>query len=268
MIKVAERAPRGDSTLFLMAKRGIVVTGGATGIGRAIADAFVSEGDLVHILDEDGDQVAEACQQAGLTATVGDVSDPHAVERLFNEAQAEMSRIDVLINNAGVSGPAAGVEEVSFEDWQRTFAVNLTGTFLCTQHAVRIMEKGSIVNIASSAGVLGYPLRSPYAASKWAMIGLTKTLAMELGDRGIRVNAICPGPVAGDRMERVIAAEATARNMEPEDVRKSYLAQVSLGKFIEPAEIADAAVFLCSPNAASITGQVLGVDGYTETLRT
>ena len=250
-----------------MAKRGVVITGGATGIGRAIATAFLAEGDLVHILDQDQDQAERASEADGLSATVGDVADPGTVERLFVAAQAKLGPIDVLVNNAGISGPAAGVEDVDLEEWQRTLDVNLTGAFLCTQHAVRLMDQGSIVNIASSAGVMGYPLRSPYAASKWAMIGLTKTLAMELGDRGIRVNAICPGPVAGDRMERVIAAEATARNMEPDEVRQSYLQQVSLGKFIEPAEIADAAVFLCSSAAASITGQVLGVDGNTETLR-
>lgn len=251
-----------------LSSRGIVITGAATGSGRAIATAFLDGGDRVHILDQDPDLAARAAEADGFSATVGDVADRGAVEQLFSDARAEMGRIDVLVNNAGVAGPAAAVEDIDPEAWQRTMDVNITGAFLCTQQAVRVMRQGSIVNIASTAGIMGYPWRAPYAASKWAMVGLTKTLAMELGGRGIRVNAVCPGSVAGDRIERVIAAEAEARNVTPEAVHDAYLRQSSLGRFIDPAEVAAVVVFLCSPAAATMNGQVLAVDGNTETLRT
>ncbi len=247
-----------------------LVTGAGRGIGRAIAGALQAAGAHVHICDVDEARLA-AARADGLAATRADVADPDDVAALFREVGREMGGLDVLVNNAGTAGPTAPVEEVEPQAWVRTVAVNLTGAFLCARQAVPLLRGaggGSIVNIVSSAGVMGYPLRSPYAAAKWGVVGLTKTLAMELGPDDIRVNAVCPGPVEGERMEAVIAAEAAATGRTAGDVRAGYLAQTSLRTFVTPEDIAATVAFLCSPAATKITGQVLSVDGHTETLRT
>jgi NAD(P)-dependent dehydrogenase (short-subunit alcohol dehydrogenase family) len=160
---------------------------------------------------------------------------------------------------------------MSLRDWKATFEVNVHSAFLCLRRAVPVMKEaksGCIVNISSTAGLMGYPLRTPYATAKWGVIGLTKSLAMELGPRGIRVNAICPGSVDGLRMDRVIANEAKAVGVEESEVRKGYVRQVSMRTFIDAADIAETAVFLCSDKAARISGQALSVDGHNETLST
>ncbi len=249
-----------------MSEQRVVVTGGGRGIGWAIAQAFATGGARVHVCDVDDGALGPA-RQLGFGTSVCDVADAGDVAALF----ARLDGLDVLVNNAGIAGPTGPLDEVDPAEWDRTVAVNLTGAFLCTRAAVPLLRGaggGAIVNIASSAGVLGYPLRAPYAAAKWGLVGLTKTLAMELGPAGIRVNAVNPGPVEGERMQRVIAAEAAATGRSPDEVRAGYLAQTSLGAFVTPAEIAAAVVWLCSPAAAKVTGQVLGVDGNTETLRT
>ncbi|MCH6581738.1 MAG: SDR family oxidoreductase, partial [Proteobacteria bacterium] len=201
--------------------------------------------------------------------TVVDVSDPAAVDRLFDEALRELGGLDILINNAGISGPTGLVEDVTPEAWNHTIAVNLSGQFYCIRRAVPLLKQaggGSIINISSTAGIMGYPLRTPYAASKWAVVGLTKSLAMELGPSGIRVNAICPGSIEGENMQRVIAAEAQARETDPVSLRKSYEKQNSLRTFIAPEDIANMILFTCSDAGAKISGQALSVDGNTETL--
>ncbi len=250
----------------------VVVTGAGAGIGRAIASAFAAGGGRVHACDVDAARLDRlGAELPGVSATVADVADPAQVERLFADAAGALGGLDVLVNNAGVSGPTAGVADVDPADWDRTLAVDLTGPFLCIRAAVPLLRaagSGAIVNIASTAGMLGYPLRAPYAAAKWGLVGLTKTLAMELGPEGIRVNAVAPGSIAGERMDRVIAAEAAATGRDPDDVKAGYVAQTSLRTFVAPEEIASAVVFLCSPEARSITGQVLGVDANSETLRT
>jgi NAD(P)-dependent dehydrogenase (short-subunit alcohol dehydrogenase family) len=175
----------------------------------------------------------------------------------------------VLVNNAGSSGPTGPVESLDYADWRRTIEVNLDSQFLCTKQAVPMLREaggGSIVNISSSAGLRGYPMRTPYAAAKWGVIGLTKTLAMELGPEGIRVNAICPGSVAGDRIDRVIEAAAEARGVGAETVRQGYLRQVSMRTFVSAEDVAELALFLCSEAGARISGQALAVDGHTEGL--
>jgi NAD(P)-dependent dehydrogenase (short-subunit alcohol dehydrogenase family) len=204
-------------------------------------------------------------------ATRADVSDPEQVDRLFAAVEADLGGLDVLVANAGIAGPTAAVEDVAPEAWQRTIDVNLNGTFYSVRRAVPLIKAaggGSIVIISSAAGLFGYPLRSPYAASKWALIGLTKTLAMELGAFQIRVNAICPGPVAGPRIDSVIEAKATARGVSFEEMSEDYLNTLSLHTFIDREDIANMAIFLTSPAGAKISGQALAVDGHTETLRT
>ena len=248
----------------------VVVTAGAAGIGRAIAEAFHQAGARVHVCDVDSDSLAAL---AGEIPEIGrsraDVADPDQVARLFEDARAGLGGLDVLVNNAGIAGPAGVTEDCDIAAWRHTLAVNLDGAFHCLRHAIPTIKEagaGSIVNISSTAGLYGYPLRAPYVASKWALIGLTKTLAMELGPHGIRANAVCPGSIDGPRMDRVIAAEAAARGTSEAAVREAYLRQTSLRCFIDAADIAELVLFLCSDAGAKITGQALTVDGNTESL--
>ena len=250
----------------------VVVTAGGQGIGRAIAEAFLAGGARVHICDVDPDRL-DACRQAlpTLGIAMADVADPDQVDAFIAAAVAEMGGIEVLVNNAGISGPAGTVESITPAAWRQTMAVNIDGQFYCARRVVPVMKQqrfGSIVNIASTAGLFGYPLRSPYAASKWAVIGFTKTLAMELGTYGIRVNAICPGSINNPRMDGVIAMEAAATGRPEAEIRQNYAKQTSLQTFIDPEEVARLVLFICSPLGAKISGQALCVDGHTETLRT
>ena len=192
---------------------------------------------------------------------MADVSSERQVDVLFEEAAAHLGGLDILVNNAGIAGPAG------LEQWRRAIPVNVDGTFLCCRRAVPELKEasgGAIVNLSSTAGLFGYPRRSPYASAKWAIVGLTKTRAMELGPFGIRVNAICPGSVSGDRIERVIEATAASRGVDPEQVRNSYLRQTSMRTFVDSADVASAIVFLCSDAGARISGQALAIDGHTE----
>jgi NAD(P)-dependent dehydrogenase (short-subunit alcohol dehydrogenase family) len=166
-----------------------------------------------------------------------------------------------------VAGPVAGFEDIGLADWEHTLAVDLSSPFYFIRKVVPLMKKsggGSIINIASSAAFHGCPLRSPYSASKWAILGLTKTWAMELGPFGIRVNAICPGSVDGERIRTVIERDANAQGKSVEEIRQSYLAQSSMRIFIDPEDVANLALFLASPRGAKISGQALGLDGHTE----
>lgn len=246
----------------------VVITAGAAGIGRAMVDAFCAAGSTVHVADLPG-------QGEGLPEGVGfsgvDVSEPADVDRLFDEATTHMGTVDVLCNNVGVSGPTGPMEELDVEDWDETMAVNVRSMFLCCQRAIPLMREaggGSIINTSSTAGVVGYPLRAPYASSKWAVIGLSATLAMELGEFGIRTNTICPGSVGGDRMDRVVAAEATTLGVDESEVRSRYENQVSMRTFVEGRDIGAMAVFLASSAARYVNGQVIAVDGGLESLRT
>ncbi len=249
----------------------VVITAAASGIGLAMAEAFMVNGAGVHICDLESDKLRE-CRRAlpGIGTTTADVADPSQVDRLFQDAVTHLGGVDVLVNNAGIAGPTAMVEAVTPADWDRTMAVNINAQFYCARRAVPMIKAaggGSIVNMSSSAGILGYPLRSPYAASKWAVIGLTKTMAMELGEYGIRVNAICPNAVEGPRMEAVIAAEARAKGVSEESVHADLVRNVSMHTFVTVADVADLVLFICSPSGGKITGQALSVDGFTETLR-
>ncbi len=203
-------------------------------------------------------------------STLADIADPAQVDRLFDEALTHLGGLDVLINNAGIAGPTAAVEDVTPQEWNRTIAININGQFYCARRAVPFIKAaggGSIINMSSSAGILGYPMRSPYAASKWAVIGLTKTMAMELGEFGIRVNAICPNAVEGPRMDAVIRAEAQAKGISEKEVYERLVEGTSMRTFVSTDDVVNLVLFICSQAGSKISGQALSVDGFTETLR-
>jgi hypothetical protein len=205
-----------------------------------------------------------------VTTTLADVADVAQVDRLFDDVAHQLGGLDVLVNNAGIAGPTGLVEELDPAAWDRTLAVNISSQFYCARRAVPLLKAaggGAIVNLSSAAGLFGYPLRAPYAASKWAVIGFTKTLAMELGDFGVSVNALCPGPVEGPRMAGVIQARADQRGVTAAEMTAAYLRQNSLHTFIAAQDIADLVLFLCTPAGRKISGQALAIDGNTETLR-
>ncbi|HAL39065.1 MAG TPA: 3-oxoacyl-[acyl-carrier-protein] reductase [Polaromonas sp.] len=255
--------------LDLNGKR-VVVTAGAQGIGLAIAEAFVAAGAQVHICDVNDDFLASAKQKLPqVSQSRTDVSSESQVDAMFAELAARWGGLDVLVNNAGIAGPTDKVEDTDLAAWDQTIAVNLTGPFLCTRRAVPLLKAaggGSIVNLSSTAGRLGFPLRTPYSASKFGVIGLTETWAMELGPSNIRVNAILPGIVAGERQERVIAAKAASYGIGHEAMRQRLLAKVSLRSMVTAQDIANQIIFICSPAGAAISGQSLSVCGNVEHL--
>ena len=246
----------------------VLITAGASGIGRAIALEFLNAGALVRVVDIDAaaaEQFAEAMPE--IRVSIGDASNEPTTRGIAKQHIQAYGGIDVLVNCAGIAGPTAPVQDVDLDDWHRCLAVNLDSAFLYCRELIPSMQsagRGSIINISSTAGWHGYPLRSPYAAAKWAVIGLTKTLAMELGPHGIRANVICPGSINGDRMDRVIAAESEHGGLSQQDVRKKYTSSCSLRTFIDAEDIARMALFLASSNAARITGQIMNVDGHVE----
>jgi NAD(P)-dependent dehydrogenase (short-subunit alcohol dehydrogenase family) len=259
------------SDLMIQPQLKVLITGGASGIGWTIAKALLEQGARVHLCDTSSDLLAQALrQQPAVSGSVADVSNAPQVESLFDDVQRCLGGLDVLVNNAGIAGPTAAVEDIAPDDWSRTLAVNITGQFLCARLAVPLLKGaggGSIINMSSAAGRLGYPLRTPYAASKWAVIGFTESLAMELGSHNIRVNAILPGLVQGERITRVLAARAQAQGLAYEEMERQYLERVSLRRMVSPADVAAMVLFLCSPAGRNISGQSLGVCGNMEVLR-
>ena len=198
-----------------------------------------------------------------------DISDENEVLSLFDEIKNHFGEINALINNAGIAGPSAKLEDTNFDDWQNTISVNLNGTFLCSKSAIPLLKSaggGSIINIGSTSSFMGTPLRSSYSATKWGLIGLTKTWAMEYGENNIRVNAVCPSSVNGERIENVIKKEAEYRNTSIDKIKSTYLNQTSLKTFIDVEEVIGMIIYLLSPLAKNITGQMLVIDGHTETL--
>ena len=253
-----------------MSNNTVLISGAAAGIGRIIAEAFLADGANVHICDASADAIADFMSASpGVTATQADVSNVADVDRVFRDFGQRYDALNILINNAGIAGPAATVDKVDPDDWDQCIAVNLNSAFYMTRLAVPLLKKaggGSIINMSSSAGLFGTPLRTPYAASKWGLIGLTKTWAMELGPDKIRVNAVCPGCVSGPRIEKVIEKDAAERGVSADEVRDVYLRQSSMRSFVSPEEIADTVLFLASDKAEKISGQALSIDGHTETL--
>lgn len=257
-------------TAKLRGKRALV-TAGASGIGLVTARHLNDAGAQVAICDIDADAIG-AVRDAfpDAVATICDVADPEAVSATVAESSETLGGIDILVNNAGSAGPTAQIEDIAPDDWMRTLDVNLLSQFLFTRAVVPGMKRqqsGAIVNMSSAAGRLGMPLRTPYVAAKWATIGLTQSLAMELGSSNIRVNAILPGSVRGDRMDRVMRARATATGQSLDQVEDEETAAISLGRMIDPEEIAEMIIFICSDAGRSISGQSIGVCGNTEILR-
>ncbi len=252
----------------------VVVTAAGAGIGRATAELLADAGARVFVCDIDSAAVAGVTGGDGIygiDGVVADVGDTASVDAFMAAAVDKLGGVDVLVNNAGIAGPGGRVDEVEPADVTHTLDVNVTSMFRTSRHVIPLMveqRSGLIVNIASTAGYLGFPYRAPYAASKWAVIGLTKTMAMELGEYGVRANVICPGSVAGPRMDHVIELEAKASGRAAADIRDGFERQVSMRTFIEPTEIAETIAFMASPLGAKISGQVISVDGHTETLRT
>ncbi|MBS1254632.1 MAG: 3-oxoacyl-[acyl-carrier-protein] reductase FabG [Deltaproteobacteria bacterium] len=241
------------------------ISGAANGIGRATAVSMHKLGAEVMICDIDEENFSSF--ENDIKTFVCDVSDSSVVDQMFD--QISEVGLDILVNNAGIAGPTKLVENITDQEWRECMAVCIDSQFYCTRRAVPIFkqqQQGVIINLISGAGIMGYPTRSPYVAAKWAVTGLTKSLAMELGPDNIRVNGIVPGNVSGDRVERVIYAHAEAENLEPETVRKMYKIGTSMQCFVEPEEIAEMICFLSSDYGKHISGQIVGIDGNTETL--
>ena len=247
----------------------VLVTAGAAGIGREIVRALVGDGARVHVCDVDAAALEDARREHTVTTSVTDVAEVEQVERLVADVREHLGGLDVLVNNAGIAGPTARVESVTPADWRRTIDVNLNGQFYCVHFAVPLLResrRGTIVNMSSVAGRFGYPFRTPYAASKWAVVGFTQSLARELGPEGITVNAILPGPVEGPRIERVIRARAEQFGVSYEEMEQRYRDRSSLRRLVSPQDIAAMVVFLCSEAGRNITGQSLSVCGGVDTL--
>lgn len=248
----------------------VLVTAGASGIGLEIARAFYEEGGLVHVCDLDGKALdALKSDVPNITSSVADVSDRASVAHLFEVTHAALGGLDVLVNNAGIAGPTGRVESIEPAAWDKTLEVNITGQFNCTRLAVPLLresENASIINLSSAAGRLGFSMRTPYAASKWAVVGFTKSLSIELGEFGIRVNAILPGSTDGPRIRSVFEDKATARRGRMEDVQAQALSATSLKRLIPPQHLAAVATFLASPLGATISGQAISVDGDLQML--
>ncbi|GAB2884241.1 SDR family oxidoreductase [Paraburkholderia jirisanensis] len=253
----------------------VLVTGGASGIGLAIAQAFIETGARVHVCDASEatlDALRQSQQGAAnpITATLADVAARSAVERVFADVAQQLGGLDVLINNAGIAGPTAGVDEMDADAWEQTIDINLNAQFYFARRAVPLLREapdgGAIIALSSVAGRLGYAFRTPYSATKFAIVGLTQSLAIELGPAGIRVNTIQPGIVKGPRIERVIAARAQQLGLSYEEMEQRYLEKISLRRMTTPEEVAATALFLCSPAGMGISGQAISVCGNVEVL--
>ena len=243
----------------------VAITGAAAGIGRVMADGFKACGGSVFISDID----AAALAASGHEGMIADAGDAAAMEAFIESAVSRLGGLNVLVNNAGVAGPTARVEEIAPTEWEETLRVDLSAMFHCTRRSVSALREaggGSIVTLSSAAGRFGFPLRSPYAAAKWGVIGFTKTLAIELGPGGINVNAILPGLVDGPRIRRVIKAKAEAAGISENEQTARALNTVSLRCFVTQHDIANMALYLCSPFGRTISGQAISVDGDTQVL--
>jgi len=252
-------------------EKNIIISAAADGIGWTIATLSLNKGYNVYLSDINQKRIDEINEHPLINKKLFidnvDAQDPDSIEQYFSSLKERITSIEALINNVGIAGPTGPMESLSISDWKNTIEINLNSHFYFTKHSIPLLknnEGGSVINISSTAGLFGFPLRTPYAASKWAVIGVTKSLAMELGEFNIRVNAICPGSVSGDRMQRVIKAKANSTGVSEEELQKDYESMVSLRTFVSKEDIANMAFFLLSDEAHKISGQVMTVDGNTE----
>ncbi len=242
--------------------RRVLVTAGASGIGLVIARRFAADGARVFVTDVDAGALGALPE--GITGALVDVADEGAMAALAGRLMAEWGGVDVVCANAGIKGPTARVTETPLDGWRDCLGVNLEGAFLTAKHMLPLMGAGGVILFTSStAGIYGFPYRAPYAAAKWGVIGLMKTVAMEEGPRGIRANAILPGSVNGPRIDRVFEAEAAQKGMTVQAIREGYAAGTALRSLVDPEDVAEMAVFLASPAAKMVTGQAIAVDGFT-----
>lgn len=249
----------------------VLVTAGAGGIGLLTAQAFLREGAKVHVCDIDTEALENLKETApGATGSTCDVSDREQIAVMMDEAVRNLGGLDCLVNNAGIAGPTGRIDEIDPAEWEQCLNICLTGQFNVARVAIPHLKSSknfpSIINYSSAAGKFGFPLRSPYAASKWGVVGFTKTLAMELGPNGIRCNAIQPGPVDGARIRSVIDAKARALNISFDEMQSRMVANQSIKQLIPPQELADITVYLASPRASTISGQAISVDGDMQSL--
>jgi NAD(P)-dependent dehydrogenase (short-subunit alcohol dehydrogenase family) len=248
----------------------VLITAGAGGIGLRTTEAFLREGARVHVCDVDKEALEQLKKlHPKVTSSICDVADRSQVSALFKDALAALGGLDCLVNNAGIAGPTGPVHEINPEDWDRCLDVCITSQFNCTRLAVEHLKQSknaSIVNLSSAAGKFGFPNRSPYAAAKWGVVGFTKTIAMELGQFGIRANAILPGTVEGDRIRRVFEAKAQIAGKSMLEIKSASLANASIKEMIQPEQIADMIVFLASVRGRTVSGQAISVDGDQQAL--
>jgi NAD(P)-dependent dehydrogenase (short-subunit alcohol dehydrogenase family) len=249
----------------------IIISAGASGIGWATTKICLSRGAFVYICDLDLKSLNKirkhSLNNKRLFSYNCDASNEEEVSNFFNQIKKKTNKIDALINNVGVAGPTGSLEKLNSKDWENTLHTDVNSHFYFTKRAIPLIKKsknGSIINISSTAGILGFPLRSPYAASKWAIIGITKTLAMELGKFNIRVNAVCPGTIKGDRMKRVIRDKAKFTKISRKSIEKDFISMSSMKQWILEDDIGKMCAFLISDDSSKVSGQVISVDGNTE----
>jgi len=254
--------------MSVLKNKKIIISAGASGIGWATAKVCLEKGAIVFICDIDQKYLSKAKKHKQnnkrLFVFECDASNEIAVKELFSKILKKTKKIDCLINNVGIAGPTGTIEKLTSKDWENTLKVNVISHFYFTKLAIPMLKKnkgGSIINLSSGAGIMGFPLRSPYAASKWAIVGVTKTLAMELGKFKIRVNAICPGTIKGDRMVRVIRDKSKFLKISKKQIEKEFISMASMNCWIYEEDIGKMCSFLISSDAERISGQVIGVDG-------
>jgi len=246
----------------------IIISAGASGIGWATTKVCLTKGATVFICDIEKKYLTKAkkhpLNNKKLFVYECDAANEHAVKELSKNILKKTKKLDCLINNVGIAGPTGTIENLKSEDWEKTLKVNVISHFYFTKLAIPMIKRnkgGSIINLSSGAGIMGFPLRSPYAASKWAIIGVTKTLAMELGKFKIRVNAICPGTIKGDRMVRVVRDKSKFLKVSKKQIEKEFISMASMNCWIYEEDIGKMCSFLISNEAERISGQIIGVDG-------
>ena len=258
-------------TNLTLKNKKIIINAGASGIGWATAKICLSKGAYVYLCDVNEKLLKKVkkhrLNNKKLFSYICDASNEDEVSNFFKQINKKTKKIDSLINNVGIAGPTGTIEKLNSKDWEKTFKTNVISHFYFTKLAIPLIKKnkgGSIINFSSGAGIMGFPLRSPYAASKWAIIGITKTLAMELGKFNIRVNAVCPGSIKGERMKRVIRDKAKFTRVSSKRIEKDFISMSSMKKWILEEDIGKMCAFLISDDSSKVSGQVISVDGNTE----